>query len=199
MEKAEVIRVRDILKCGKNYPLRLHIDNVYRVIDESLTTQFTIWDDENATLYLYSLIGPQEDKIPNNSYKAVSLLAIDYDIIQGMEVCALPIADLDTSFEYLERDGHTLSSEFKERIKRTYTQLFHDGRYVLTNAELNNISGSMEPTGDSYYGNKFRENFKETLQERGHNLNAAKENEFEPYKDGINEMYTRSESDSEEP
>lgn len=197
MDASKVISLRITLKCDKNLPLRLFIADGTTVVDESLTTQFTIWADEDEMLYVYRLTGMQEDKYPNNMGKAISLIAIPYQYIQAMEICALPLTDIKTSLEAIEATGHELSSEFKERVERAYNQLLNDDRYVMSHASMNNMTGSMLDTNDAYYGDRFRESFKETLQERTHNINAAKEaaeasgDPLSLYKDGINDKYVK--------
>jgi hypothetical protein len=62
MDASKVISLRITLKCDKNLPLRLFIADGTTIVDESLTTQFTIWADEDEMLYVYRLTGMQEDK-----------------------------------------------------------------------------------------------------------------------------------------
>ena len=56
MDKAQVIKLRDELKCGKNLPVRVLINNSFTIIDESHHLQFTKWDDTNGILYSLRLI-----------------------------------------------------------------------------------------------------------------------------------------------
>jgi hypothetical protein len=195
MDPNAAIKLRDTLKCGKNLPLRIFVNNAFAVIDESLTTQFTIWADEESMLYVYRLIGPQEDTYPNNRGKAISLYACNYEFIEGMEVCRLPLDDIATSLNMIEANGHSMSDEFKERVARSYKLILDDDRHTMSHAAINNETGSMLDTKDAWYGDKYQEAFKETLQERKHNLNVIKEVEEEtgeeqkPYQDGINQLY----------
>lgn len=192
MDAQKLIKLRDTLKCGKNLPLRVFINNAFAVIDETLTTQFTIWSDEEEILYIYRLIGPQEDVYPNNRGKVISVYAVDYEFIEGIEICSLPLDDIRTVLDGIEAQGHSMSTEFKERVERSYRLILDDDRYVLSHAAMNNETGSMLNTDDAYYGGKYQESFKETLQERSNNRHAeklAKPDDPKYYPDGINKLY----------
>lgn len=176
MDKEKIIKLRNTLKTAGNLPLRVFINNAHTVVDESLKTQFTIWDDTNGIIYSFRLIGMQEDDTPNNRQQAVSLFAADYEEIQAMEIVRLPIDDIDKTIDGMIKSGVQVSDNFRKRIAHTYKELLHPDRYKMSPTDMNNLlSSSRLQDGvpdavnekDDYYAGKFTESYQET-----HTINA---------------------------
>lgn len=156
MEKEKVIRTRDILKAGKNLPVRIMTTSSNVCIDESSITQFTIWDDDAGMLYCYKLIDLQSDSVPSNGEQAISMIAMNYENIEAMEAPVLPLSMLDASLSAIEASGRAISEDMKKRIKTTYNEILHPYRYRLGSTDINNILGPDAVNDkDDYYQNKF--------------------------------------------
>lgn len=179
MDKEKIIKLRNTLKTTGNLPLRVFINNAHTIVDESLKTQFTIWDDDNGIIYSFRLIGMQEDDTPNNMQQAVSLFAADYEEIQAMEIVRLPIDNIDGTIEGMIASGIEISDNFRKRIIYAYKELLHPDRFRMSPTDINNmLSSSRLQEGapdavnekDDYYAGKFTESFQET-----HNVNSYNE------------------------
>lgn len=157
MTKDQVIMMRTALKGGKNLPLLIHINNMYALIDERATTQFTVWDDDNEMLYLFRLVSMATETIPSNRSEAISLFCTDYATIEAMEVPQLPLSDLDDVFGTIEATGKTFKEGFKELVTNTYTALLKGQYAELTHTDLNKLIGSKLDENDDYYNGKFVE------------------------------------------
>lgn len=166
MDRNEVIKIRDTLKCGCNLPVRVLIDNVFTIIDESKPTQFTIWDDDNEVLYSYRLVDPQTETCPSNKGQAVSLFAVSYTSIQAIELPVLPMVHLEQSIENIKNNGKNISDDFKQRIINTYKDVLNPNISELSHSTINNLTGSNLDTDDDYYNGKFKESFQETKRYR---------------------------------
>lgn len=165
MTKNQVISLRDNLKCGKNFPLRLTVCDHLTVIDESNKMQFTKWDDTNGIVYSFRLINPIDDMVPNNSNNAISVMAIPYDNITSMEIVFLPISELDTFFTSLASSGCNMSNEYKALIKHTFASILHPDRYQLPPTIIADLLGDdAVNTKDDYYAGNYVESTKETLR-----------------------------------
>lgn len=178
METARIIAMRDTLKAGKNLPLRVYLDNLHIGIDESSKTQFTKWDDTNGILYSFRLLNMQLDGVPNNKYPAITVFAISYEDIQGLEVVRLGIDDIDALVSNIVATGATFSDEFKNLIKSTYTKILDPNLYKLSPTDMNRIISSSELQSDvpdavnakdDWYEGKFTENFMETVATNRYN------------------------------
>lgn len=154
MENEQVISLRDTLKANKNLPLRIFIDNSFQIIDESNKFQFTKWDDDNGILYSFKMVHLNMDKSPNNNHQAISLFAVPYEMIQAMEICYLPISDIDDVIESIKDGGCTFSDEFKKLIIHTYTEVLAPDRITLSPSDINSIlgPGAVNDKDDYYYG-----------------------------------------------
>lgn len=173
----EVVRLRTALKCGKNLPLRVLTDNDLFVIDESHRLQFTKWDDTNGVLYLFRLIDMQTDTSPSNRQQAISVSAVSYTFIEAIELPRLPLNDIDNLFETIEASGCTFNGDFKNLIKRTYTEVLHPERYQLSPSDMNTIIGPDAVNDkDDYYYNKYKESTKETLRYADRNKSIDENN-----------------------
>jgi hypothetical protein len=186
MQKEEVITLRNTLKTVENFPLRVFIDNGNTIVDESLKTQFTKWDDNNGILYSFRLIGMQEDSAPNNREQAISLIAIDYDTIQAMEISRLPVGKIAACIDGLNKSGAGIGDEFKNLIVSTFTKLLTTDRSSLSPSDMNRIISSSTLQSDApdavnekddYYAGKFTESHQETLAVNRYNasINSSTE------------------------
>lgn len=181
MEINEVILMRDTLKAGKNIPVRVLLDNLHTVIDESNPSQFTKWDDDNGILYSFRLVDMQGDTCPSNVQNAISVFAVHYASIQAMELPVLPYSGIDTIFSSMEATGVTMSDNFKKRIKDTFAMMLETGRAVMTHEDFNKVSGSNLDTSDDYYAGRYKQPFKETrlMASRNEYVDSLKEAEKE--------------------
>ena len=165
MDNQQVIKMRDMLKSGKNFPLRMTVCDHLTTIDESKIFQFTKWDDANFTLYSFRLVNPDSDTIPSNIGNAISVMGIPYSNITSMEIAQLPTAEIETVFESLSSYGCSLSSEFKNLIKHTFTSVLHPDRYQLPPTVITELlGGNAVNDKDDYYAGRYVESAKETLR-----------------------------------
>lgn len=179
MEPDKVIRMRNALKAGMNLPVKVLINNTYTIIDEGAVGQFTKWDDENGILYSYRLTDMQSDTSPSNVSQTVSLVAIEYNAVEGMEVSALPYKYLSKSIDSLTSQGATIADEFKNRIISVFGQLLRTDMYDLTHEDINKIVGyDALNTNDDYYAGRFKESFQETrpMDERNKYVDSLNKN-----------------------
>ena len=163
MEKSQVIKMRNALKAGKNWPLIVYIDNAFRNIDESNVLQFTKWDDENGILYSYSLSDPVKDNARSNIEGGISLFATDYEMIQSMEVAKINITDLGTSIESLR----CITDEWKERIIERFKLALNPELVNLNRSDINKAMGVIDNhkalnDNDDYYAGHYSQSFAET-------------------------------------
>lgn len=168
----EVVKMRDVLKIQENLPLRVFINNSHTIIDESLSSQFTIWDDKNGVLYAFKLVGMQEATSPSNIEGAISVFSVDYEYIEAMEIIRLPINKIGKLIEAIKATGRVISDDSKKQIIAKYEGLLHPERWKLSPTDMNKIIS--RPTDDApdipyavnenddYFENKFTVNFKET-------------------------------------
>lgn len=163
MEKDQVIKMRNTLKAGKNWPLIVYIDNVFRNIDESNALQFTKWDDDNAILYSYSLSDPLKDNSYSNVNGGVSLFATSYENIQSMEVARININDLGTSIDSLG----CITSEWKQRIIDRFELALNPNFVDISRSDINKAMGVIDGykalnDKDDYYAGRYSQPFVET-------------------------------------
>ena len=175
MEKSQVIKMRDALKAGKNIPLIVYIDNLFRKIDESNVLQFTKWDDENAILYHYALPDPGLEHSPSNIGSAISLFATDYEMIQAMEAPAINFKDLGDSIDSLK----CIAPEWKERIIERFRLALNPDMNGLTHENINKVMGVIDGhkalnDNDDYYAGRYTQPFKETRMMAERNAYAEK-------------------------
>lgn len=175
MTKEQVIKMRDTLKAGKNWPLIVYIDNAFRNIDESNVLQFTKWDDENGFLYSYSLTDIIKDNSPSNIGGGVSLFATDYEHIQSMEVAKINIKDLGTSIDALG----CISAEWKQRIIDRFNLALNPNLVNLSRSDINKAMGVVDGQkalndNDDYYAGRYKQSFKETRPMAERNAYAEK-------------------------
>ena len=173
MEKDQVIKMRDTLKAGKNWPLMVYIDNTFRIIDESNVLQFTKWDDENGILYNYSLTDPCMENSPSNIGGGISVFATGYSNIQCMEVARMNINNLSDSIDSIG----CISSEWKERIINRFKAALDPNLVNLSHTDINKAMGIIDGNkalndNDDYYAGRFMESFAETRLMAGRNKYA---------------------------
>lgn len=176
MEKSQVIKMRNALKAGKNWPVVVYIDNSFRIIDETNVFQFTKWDDENGILYNYSLAHPLLDSSPSNVGGGVSLFATDYENIQSMEVAKINIDDLDASIVSLG----CISEDWKDRIVNRFKTALNPELVNLSNMDINKSMGVIDEQkalndNDDYYNRRFTQPFAETRPMAERNAFAEKQ------------------------
>lgn len=177
MDNQQAIKMRDTLKGGKNFPLRMTVCDHLTTIDESKIFQFTKWDDANFTLYSFRLVNPDSDTIPNNIGNAISVMAIPYSNITSMEICQLPVSELDTIFGSFDSSGCSMSDEFKNLIKHTFASALHPDRYQLPPTVITELLGENAVNDkDDYYAGKYVESTKETLRYLERNKKIADSN-----------------------
>lgn len=172
MNKQMVIKLRETLKNGKNYPLKVTTSDMQINIDESNLMQFTAWDDTNGIVYVFRLIPPQDATAPNNAEQCINLIAVPYDYIQTMEVKRLPLESIESGIDKINAYGaNTISPNFKKRIKFTFDNILSKDLWRLSPEDINNIlSDAAKQAGapnavnpeDDYYAGKFTEPFQET-------------------------------------
>lgn len=170
MEKSQVIKMRDALKAGKNWPVIVYIDNLFKKIDESNALQFTKWDDEKGILYHYSLTDPTLEHSPSNIGGTISLFATDYEMIQAMELAVLKIDDLGESIDSLK----CISPEWKERIIQRFALALDPNLVNLSRSDINKSMGLVNghkalDDRDDYYAGRFAQSFAETRPMADHN------------------------------
>lgn len=175
MEKSQVIEMRNKLKAGKNLPVIVYIDNLFKKIDESNVLEYTKWDDDNGILYHYSLTDPNLDSSPSNIGGSITLFATDYEMIQAMEVVCLSVDNLSDSIDSLECIGE----QFKERIINGFTKALNPNLINLSNRDINKIMGLADGQkalndNDDYYDGRYTQSFKETRPMAERNAYAAK-------------------------
>lgn len=157
MDKEAVIKLRDTLKCGNNYPLRMTTDSTTNMIDESNPLAFTKWDDTNGILYSIKLPDPQSEVMPSNRQRAVSVVAIFYDHINSMELALVPVDTvLPTVLDSIKASGSGLSDDFINRILKLFKEVLSPERYELLNADINKLVGANLNEADDYYNGKYK-------------------------------------------
>lgn len=189
MNKQMVIKLRDTLKNGKNYPLKVTVSDMQLNIDESNLMQFTAWDDTNGIIYVFRLLPPQAASVPNNVEQCINVIAVSYDYVQTMEVKRLPVADIESEVDKINTYGAgTISDNFKKRIKFTYENILSKDLWRLSPEDINNILGDAAKQAgvadavnadDDYYAGKFTEPFQETHEVNKINeINKASHDEY---------------------
>ena len=175
MEKSQVIKMRNALKAGKNLPVIVYIDNLFKKIDESHVFQFTKWDDENGILYHYSLTDPGLEISPSNIGGCISLFATDYEMIQAMEVVTLNVDMLDKSIDSLG----CITDEWKERIIQRFKTALNPDLVTLSATDINKAMGVVDGhkalnDNDDYYAGRYKQPFAETRAMANRNEYAKK-------------------------
>ena len=175
MEKSQVIKMRDTLKAGKNWPVMVYIDNMFRTIDESNVLQFTKWDDANGILYSFSLTDPIMEKSPSNIGGGISLFATDYEMIQSMEVARINIDDLGLAIDSVGN----ITEEWKQRIIDRFKLALNPDLIDLSRADINKVMGIVDGQkalndNDDYYAGRYTQSFAETRSKASHNAYAEK-------------------------
>lgn len=179
MTKEVVISTRTALKAGHNLPVKVYSDNNFVIIDESLPLNFTKWDDENGVLYSFRLSSFDQSRMPTNVENAISVVAIDYNNIQVMEVAPMPLEFFDELIGTIKDSGVTFSDTFKEQIFYNFTEALHKDRWRLAPNDINAMTGApVVDDSDHYYAGRFTEAFKETREyaKRNEEIKAAKNN-----------------------
>lgn len=176
MEKDKVIALRTALKGGKNIPLRVYVDNAFRIVDESNKLQFTKWDDTNGILYSFAITDPVSSKMPSNEEQCVSMFAVDYEYIECMEAVFVPLKDFDAVIGTIEASGATMSDNFKAAMKSVFTGALNFNNPNMSPTDINKLYkiDDFVDAKDDWYNDKFKESFKETRQKAEINAYADK-------------------------
>ena len=170
MKNEQVISLRDTLKAGKNYPLRISVDNSLQIIDEANKFQFTKWDDINGILYSFKMINLNMDRCPNNNNQAISIISLPYELIQSMEISFLPIDEISNVIDSIRTSGCQFGEDFEKVIIHTFKEVLAPDRITLTPSDINSILGPNAVNDkDDYYYNKYIESAKETQRYKEHN------------------------------
>lgn len=187
MEVAQVIKMRNTLKCEKNLPLRIFLDNNHRTIDERSVLQFTKWDDSNGILYVYHITDMQSMADPSNGDGEITLFAISYEYIQGMELSRLPLSMLSTTLDSLKANGAEIKEPYRQGIIDMFTKALDKNLVYMTHTNINEamrVRDGQKALNDNedYYEGKFTQNFSETLYPNSYNeqvdaLNQSKKEE----------------------
>ena len=158
-----VISMRDTLKAGMNWPLRVFSDNNFIVVDESRPYTFTIWDDVNGTIYYLRLVDVMTERHFKN-YPEVSVSAVNYDFIQAMEVPMFPTKSLDKLFNSIVATGGTsLNDDMRKFIKHMYSSIVDFKKPTLDSYLVNATHGAViDDQDDEYYNGRMHVPFKET-------------------------------------
>lgn len=173
MEKKDVIKIRDILKAGKNIPVTVHVDNVLVCIDESMPFQFTKWDDANGILYSFRL--PNANLAAEATVdKKICLYATTYEHIQAIELCKVSLDNVEDVIDKIRESGITFSDDFKKYIIGSFENLFNPS-FELTNKNINLTLGSNLDESYDYYNGVYRHFDKETNFADKRNTSAEKE------------------------
>lgn len=179
MEKNVVISTRTALKAGHNLPIKVYSDNNFVIIDESLPLNFTKWDDENGVLYSFRLTSFDQSRMPTNSDNAISVVALDYNFIQVMEVAPMPLKFFDDLIGTIKASGVSFSDKFKEQIYYNFSEALHKDRWRLSPHDINAMTGTtVMDDSDNYYAGRMVESFKETRKyaQRNAEIDAEKNN-----------------------
>jgi hypothetical protein len=154
MTKAQVILLRDTLKAGKNLPLNVYIDNAFSSISESNILQFTLWDDDNGLLFTFRL-PPLEygDSYNSNHAENISVYTCTYEAIQGLEVCPLPLAELDGVLNSINTI-RPISPEMKDLMINTYSKILKENYANIMPEDYNRLIGSNLDSREDYYKGK---------------------------------------------
>lgn len=156
MTKEQVIKIRDNLRCGEaNLPVRVHVNNSFSVIDESLKTQFTIWDDDNEILYSFKLPDPTTTIIPSNVENCASVYATPYGYIEAIELPLLPIDNMRSLLDKIP----CIEDQGKVVIEGVYRELLSPELTNLGPADMNRIMNAKLSEKDDYYNGKMSQSF----------------------------------------
>lgn len=142
------IAMRDALKGGKNFPLKVYADNDFVIVDESNAYAFTKWDDEKGILFYFRLCGYDKTRVPDNVNQAISVCAINYDFIQAMEVAPLPLDKIDNLFNTMPE----MSQAFKDHIVEVFKDAMDPNKVNMlpsTTAAIHGTRGA-SANGDEY-------------------------------------------------
>ena len=164
MDKEQVIKVRNALKCGKNRPLRITVDDEVMVIDEHQAGQFVKWNDDEGLLFHFLLPNLHTDRYATDIQGCVSVRCVSYNSITAIEVPYVPVTDFDSLFETMESETNTsFTSEWQDYIKELYKKLLNPNKVTLSPVELNQIhKAKVVDDTDDYYHGRFANNFQET-------------------------------------
>ena len=175
MDKDQVIKLRTILKAGKNLPLMIYSDNNYNPINESAYGQYTIWDDVNGIAYVFKGINGLYDSSLSDASKAISLCAIPYEHIQCMEIAVLKMSDIGLVIDSIKDSGRNISDEVKNHIIKIFETMYDKDAKDIPYSKINDIIGVGLNTDDDYYNGKMKESFQETRRYAELNKLAEKE------------------------
>lgn len=190
--KEVVISMRTALKAGRNLPLKVYADNGWIIVDESVTSSFTKWDDENGVIYYFRLADPMSSKHLRNNPEVISVCAIKYEFIQAMEVVPFAVELLDDVFDSIEGSTNgvtTFSNEFREKIKHVFHAWLKPRSEMypeLVNAIVGDNRAASEAY-DYYSGRPWPAPEKENADVERYNADLSKLREFQKNKSAAEE------------
>jgi len=185
--KEVVIAMRNALKAGTNWPIKVYADNTFIIVNEANTASFTKWDDEMGVLYYFRLADPISSKQTHDNPKVISVAAVKYEFIQAMEVVPFPLSKVDDIMDSIESssgEATKFADNFRERIKHVFNAVLDFKGAENYPALINAIHGATDavPMANDYYAGRNNVPFKETIEVRRHNEEVKKTKEFEANK-----------------
>ena len=185
--KEVVIAMRNALKAGTNWPIKVYADNTFIIVNEANTASFTKWDDEMGVLYYFRLADPISSKQTHDNPKVISVAAVKYEFIQAMEVVPFPLSKVDDIMDSIESSSGgvtTFADNFRERIKHVFDAILDPKGAENYPALINAIHGATDavPMANDYYAGRNNVPFKETIDVRRYNEEVKKTKEFEANK-----------------
>lgn len=158
MDKERVIKLRTALKGEKNIPLMIHVDNMFRVIDESLQNHIVLWDDANGFLYDFSMSNDIQNTSPSDN-KTVSTFGIDYESIQAIEAPCYTTDDIPKVVNSIIASGansmgNAIPAKAGETLKDIFDKLLSTDTTYKTREGWNKLTGGNLDTSVDYYQGK---------------------------------------------
>lgn len=153
MTKEQVKTLVETLHGDSNFPLRVFVDSGTGSIDESAKTQFTKWDHENGILYSIRLPAVSATMLPSNAENCISIFAVDYATIYGIEAVRVPLDRANEIFDKIE----VMNDTDKEMIGIIYKFILNHDITEITPTNLKKYLGEKINDQDDYYNNKYEE------------------------------------------
>ena len=174
MEVSQVIKMRNTLKCGKNLPLRVFMNNNHRTVDESSVLEFVKWDDSNGFLYVYHISDMQNMSNPSNNGGELTLFCVSYEDIQAMEIAGFPLSLLSDTLDSLAANGAEIKEPYRQGIIDMFNKALDKNLVYMTHTDINKMMGLRDGNkalndNEDYYEGKFTQNFAETLRPNQYN------------------------------
>lgn len=158
MDIEKVIKLRNILKAGKNIPLMVYLDNMHKVIDESTQNHIIIWDDANGILYDITQSNDIYNTSPRDN-KTVLTFGVDYNSIQALEAACYPTEDIPNVMSYIissgaNNMGKNIDTKAGEVVKDIFDKVLSTDTTYKTREGWNALTGANLDTSVDYYKGK---------------------------------------------